>query len=73
MARFVKRFGELAKETGASMVEYTLLVALIAAVCIGALVFLGDKSEDSLCDTGTAIASAGVNPDVTECTTPAAP
>jgi Flp pilus assembly pilin Flp len=56
MARFVKRFGHLAKETGASMVEYTLLVALIAAVAIGALTFLGQKSTESLCETGMAIA-----------------
>jgi len=41
MARFVKRFGHLAKETGASMVEYTLLVALIAALALGAGVLLG--------------------------------
>jgi Flp pilus assembly pilin Flp len=65
MARFVKRFGHLAKETGASMVEYTLLVALIAAVCIGALVFLGQKSEESLCETGAAIA------DTADCVEPA--
>lgn len=61
MARFVKRFGRLAAETGASMVEYTLLVALIAAVAIGALVFLGDKSKDTLCGTGNAITNAGVS------------
>ena len=57
MARFVKRFGHLAKETGASMVEYTLLVALIAAVAITALVFLGGESKESLCGTGNAIAN----------------
>ena len=61
MARFVKRFGHLAKETGASMVEYTLLVALIAAVAIGALVFLGGQSKDSLCGTGNAIANPTSN------------
>lgn len=60
MARFVKRFGHLAKETGASMVEYTLLVALIAAVAIGALVFLGGESKESLCSTGNKISNAGV-------------
>lgn len=62
MARFVKRFGHLAKETGASMVEYTLLVALIAAVAITALVFLGGESKESLCDTGNAIANPTNDP-----------
>ena len=62
MARFVKRFGHLAKETGASMVEYTLLVALIAAVAITALVFLGGESKDSLCGTGNAIANPNNDP-----------
>ena len=52
MARFVKRFGHLAKETGASMVEYTLLVALIAAVAIGAVTFIGHSSRDTLCQAG---------------------
>ena len=68
MARFVKRFGHLAKETGASMVEYTLLIALIAAVAIASLTFLGQKADESVCKTGKAIASAGAAPDVDNCT-----
>ena len=68
MARFISTFRRLAAETGASMVEYTLLIALIAAVAIASLTFLGQKADESLCTTGTAIASAGAAPDVTDCT-----
>lgn len=48
------RFGE--SDRGASMVEYALLVALIAVVCIGAIQFLGGKAEESFNSTGNAIA-----------------
>jgi Flp pilus assembly pilin Flp len=37
-----------AGERGASLVEYALLVALIAVVCIGAVTFLGTSSSDKL-------------------------
>lgn len=59
-----KRFARLAGEAGASLVEYTLLVALIAAVAIGAVTFLGTTAKNSLCETGQAIAGT------TECATP---
>ena len=48
------RFGD--SDRGASMVEYALLVALIAVVCIGAIQFLGEKSSTSFSKTGSAIA-----------------
>lgn len=38
------RFGMT--ERGASLVEYALLVALIAVVCIGAVSFVGTAAED---------------------------
>lgn len=44
-------------EKGASLVEYALLVALIAVVCIIAIQFIGDKAEDSFSSTGSAIAN----------------
>ena len=50
------RFGD--SDRGASMVEYALLVALIAVVCIGAISFLGGKAKDSFDSTGSAIAGA---------------
>jgi pilus assembly protein Flp/PilA len=42
-------------ETGASLVEYALLVALIAVVCILAVSFLGGSSKDKLNNVGSAI------------------
>ncbi len=46
-------------ELGASLVEYALLVALIAVVCIAAIGFLGNKAKDSFNETGSTIAGAG--------------
>jgi pilus assembly protein Flp/PilA len=46
-------------ERAASMVEYALLVALIAVVCIAAITFLGGKAKSSFNSTGSAIAGAG--------------
>lgn len=43
-------------ERGASLVEYALLVALIAVVCIVAIQFLGNKADSSFSSTGSAIA-----------------
>ena len=51
------RFGDT--ERGASLVEYALLVALIAVICIIALQFLGNEASSSFNSTGQAIASAG--------------
>ena len=48
-------------ERGASMVEYALLVALIAVVCIVAIDFLGEQSKSSFESTGEAIQNAGNN------------
>ena len=53
--RFIKRAARFTVDTGASLVEYTLLVALIAAVAIGAVAFIGNSSKKTLCDAGTAM------------------
>lgn len=45
------RFGR--DERGASLVEYALLVALIAVVCVVALRFLGQSQGEKLSDVGT--------------------
>jgi pilus assembly protein Flp/PilA len=45
-------------EKGASLVEYVLLVALIAVVCIVALQLLGNSASDKLTSVGTAISNA---------------
>lgn len=42
-------------ERGASLVEYALLVALIAVVCIGAVSFLGGEAADSFSEIGNSI------------------
>jgi pilus assembly protein Flp/PilA len=42
-------------ERGASLVEYALLVALIAVVCIIAIQVLGQKASSSFSSTGSAI------------------
>ncbi|QGG95475.1 Flp family type IVb pilin [Actinomarinicola tropica] len=45
-------------ERGASLVEYALLVALIAVVCIAAVTFLGETASTQLSNVGTAIDGA---------------
>ena len=42
-------------ERGASLVEYALLVALIAVVCIVAITILGQSASKSFKSTGSAI------------------
>ena len=42
-------------ERGASLVEYALLVALIAVVCILAITFLGGQASSKFSDVGSAV------------------
>lgn len=53
--------GRLAKaeERGATAVEYGLLVALIAAVIIGAVVILGGKLKGAFNEVNSSLDSAG--------------
>ncbi|MCA1692148.1 MAG: Flp family type IVb pilin [Acidimicrobiales bacterium] len=46
-------------ERGAALVEYALLVALIAVVCIAAIQLLGDSAKDKFNEVGSEISSAG--------------
>ena len=46
------RFGR--DERGASLVEYALLVALIAVVCIAAISFLGNNASTKFSKVGSA-------------------
>ena len=48
------RFGKT--ERGAALVEYALLLALIAVVCIIALEFLGGEAAEKFSDVGNSIA-----------------
>ena len=40
-------------EIGASLVEYALLVALIAVVCIAAVTMIGNNASDKFSDVGS--------------------
>ena len=42
-------------ERGASLVEYALLVALIAVVCIGAVTFLGNSASTKFSSVGSSL------------------
>jgi pilus assembly protein Flp/PilA len=42
-------------ERGASLVEYALLVALIAVVCIAAVTILGENASKKFSSVGSAI------------------
>ncbi len=54
MAAYLRaRFGQ--DERGASLVEYALLVALIAVVCIVAVQFLGTSASEKLNKVGQSI------------------
>ena len=46
-------------DRGASLVEYALLVALIAVVCIVAIGFLGREASENFKSTGDSIANPG--------------
>jgi pilus assembly protein Flp/PilA len=45
-------------ERGAALVEYALLLALMAVVCIAALTALGGQASDKFTDVGNSIAGA---------------
>ncbi|MEO6988426.1 MAG: Flp family type IVb pilin [Aquihabitans sp.] len=54
IAAFMRaRFGD--DERGASLVEYALLVALIAVVCIIAVTALGNSASDKFSEVSSAI------------------
>ena len=44
-------------ERGASLVEYALLVALIAVVCLVAIAFLGQSASQRFSTVGSSIAT----------------
>ena len=46
-------------ERGASMVEYALLLALIAVVCIAAVTTLGTSASDKFGDVSNSVSGAG--------------
>jgi pilus assembly protein Flp/PilA len=54
-AKRIDRLEVRSSQRGASLVEYSLLVALIAVVCIGAVAFFGGELNSSLSTTGDSI------------------
>jgi pilus assembly protein Flp/PilA len=48
----------ISDEEGASLVEYILLVALVAVVCIAAITFLGKSARDKFDFTAKTINTA---------------
>jgi pilus assembly protein Flp/PilA len=54
MQQFVRRF--IADQSGATAIEYGLIVALIAVVIIGAVTTLGTNLNTSLSTAGSAVA-----------------
>ena len=57
-AWFVARLG-IKNERGATAVEYAVMVALIAAVIILAVVFLGRTASKTFSTTGTCVSTSG--------------
>lgn len=52
---YVKMQSMLKDEKGATMVEYALMVALIAVVCIGAVTLIGGNTDTSFRAVAAAI------------------
>ena len=53
IAPWVKARIDAKSELGASLVEYALLVALIAVVCIVGITFLGTEANDKFSNIGS--------------------
>ncbi len=49
---------DVKQQRGASLVEYALLVALIAVVCIAAVSLLGSSASDNFSTIGSAISGS---------------
>ena len=49
------------KEAGASMVEYALIAALIAIVCIGGITVLGQSASQKFSNIGSSLNSSPPN------------
>ena len=59
IVRYLQARLNLKSERGAALVEYALLLALIAVVCIVALSQLGDQASEKFSSVGDSIANAG--------------
>ncbi|MBX7138021.1 MAG: Flp family type IVb pilin [Oligoflexia bacterium] len=50
-------------QKGASLVEYALLIALLAVVCIPVVSYLGQNTNDTLNETSNGLSGSGSGPD----------
>ena len=57
MEKEIKKTETSEQEEGATMVEYALLVALIAVVCIAAVTFLGSQTSQAFSRIGSAVST----------------
>ena len=56
--QFTNRLGKFARNTeGQDLIEYALLVALIAVICVGAVTFAGKQVLAIFNSIGTSLAS----------------
>ena len=55
IAPWIKARIDAKTELGASLVEYALLVALIAVVCIVSITFLGGRANNKFSEVGSKI------------------
>jgi pilus assembly protein Flp/PilA len=59
LVRYISARLNVKSERGAALVEYALLLALIAVVCIVALTTLGKQASSKFTDVGNSISAAG--------------
>ena len=59
IARYLAIRCHIDSERGASLVEYALLVGLIAIVCLVAIMFLGSSTSTKLSNVGSQVGAAG--------------
>ena len=55
LAAYHRVMASVRREDGASLVEYALLVGLIAVVCIGAVTFLGGAAASKFSSIGSSV------------------
>lgn len=55
------------EDLGASLVEYALLIALIAVVCLGALTYFGSSASSKYSHFGHCWNKAGEQVDMSDC------
>ncbi len=58
MRKLIKRL--FSDESGATLVEYGLLIALIAAIAVGVIAVIGGQVQDGFQQVSDAMTSAGI-------------